>query len=263
MPLENLTGNKYIDALNASWPDGAIDTPDAGDDHLRGIKNVLKKTFPNMNGPVTRSLESINRGVIPIGNTTIFYQATAPVGWTRAAATVTAMLRVIPTEGFTGGISGGTDDPILNNKVPSHNHTYSGVSFGASADHVHSFNVNSGGNSVGHNHGAGSLSTQSAGGHNHSYEIRTSTSSAAAGSASAGLWAGSGSGGTGVNGEHSHSISGATANESAVHIHNVSGTTSGHSQQHAHGYSGTTANNPSASNWTPRYLNVILCTRTS
>lgn len=59
MPLEDLTGNKYISDLNANWPAGT-DFPDAGDDHMRGIKNVLLRSFPGITGPVTVSQDEIN-----------------------------------------------------------------------------------------------------------------------------------------------------------------------------------------------------------
>ena len=42
MPLEDLTGpNVFPDDLNAAWPLGS-DTPAEGDNHLRGIKNVIR-----------------------------------------------------------------------------------------------------------------------------------------------------------------------------------------------------------------------------
>ncbi len=45
MPLEDLVGpNKYLDALVKEWPLG-IDAFSEGDDHIRGIKNVLLNTF--------------------------------------------------------------------------------------------------------------------------------------------------------------------------------------------------------------------------
>ncbi len=48
MPLEDLTGpNKYIDDLVREWPLG-IDPFSEGDDHLRGLKNVLKNSFPSV-----------------------------------------------------------------------------------------------------------------------------------------------------------------------------------------------------------------------
>jgi len=81
---------------------------------------------------------------------------------------------------------------------------------------------------------------------------------------------------------HSHTFSGNTTTDGA-HVHNVSdnngGTLifplsnlgdssfagnhqTGSAGAHAHSYSGTTATNGSASNWTPSYLNLILCSKT-
>jgi hypothetical protein len=261
MPLENLTGNRYINSLNETWPDGAIDTPDAGDDHLRGIKNVLKKTFPGMNGPVTRDLASLNRGSVPVGSLTVFYNATAPVGWTRATAASTFMLRVV-SNAMSGAASGGSDDPILNNKVATHAHTYSGDTVGTSNDHTHTFSATTGAQSSDHTHGSGSLAAVSNGAHTHTYSYRNSTQARASGGAGA-FWEGTVTANSGSDGAHTHSISGSTGGISAGHTHTVSGTTGGHSAQHTHAFSGTTAANASASNWTPRYLDVILCSRTS
>jgi len=42
MPLEDIEGpGKFPDDLNSAWPLGS-DTPSEGDDHLRGIKNVIR-----------------------------------------------------------------------------------------------------------------------------------------------------------------------------------------------------------------------------
>ncbi len=60
MGLEDLTGNKYIDSLNTSNPDGSADKVNKADDHIRGIKNVLKKTFPNVDGPVLLTPDEFN-----------------------------------------------------------------------------------------------------------------------------------------------------------------------------------------------------------
>lgn len=61
MPLEDLTGpSKFVNALNSLNPDGATDRVNEGDDHLRGIKNVLKNTFPNITAAVTATAAQIN-----------------------------------------------------------------------------------------------------------------------------------------------------------------------------------------------------------
>jgi hypothetical protein len=56
MALEDLTGtDKFIDDLINTNPVGATDVKADGDDHIRGIKNVLLNTFPNITGAVTAS----------------------------------------------------------------------------------------------------------------------------------------------------------------------------------------------------------------
>lgn len=52
MSLEDLTGTKYIDSLDSANPLSADDRVE-GDDHIRGIKNTIKNTFPNVAGAVT------------------------------------------------------------------------------------------------------------------------------------------------------------------------------------------------------------------
>jgi len=59
MALEDLTGTKYIDDLNSSNP-AAGDNVSEGDDHIRGIKNVLKTTFPNVTGAVNPTDTELN-----------------------------------------------------------------------------------------------------------------------------------------------------------------------------------------------------------
>src|SRR6188768_3076133 len=52
MALEDLTGSdKYVANLVITNPLSADDRRE-GDDHIRGIKNVLKNSFPTLAGPV-------------------------------------------------------------------------------------------------------------------------------------------------------------------------------------------------------------------
>lgn len=60
MGLEVLTGTKYISDLDANNPTIA-DPKSQGDDHLRGIKNVLQKTFAAITGAVTLTHAQLNR----------------------------------------------------------------------------------------------------------------------------------------------------------------------------------------------------------
>lgn len=56
---------------------------------------------------------------IPTGTRMFFHQATVPTGWTKDATLNDYMLRVVSG---TGGGSGGSDSPILMDKVPMHVH---------------------------------------------------------------------------------------------------------------------------------------------
>jgi microcystin-dependent protein len=85
MALENLVGSdKYLSALVRTNPDGDLDPKSEGDDHLRGIKNALLNTFPNINGPVTMTpLQLNNAGAqkLHIGQVGMFIWAVNIVGW--------------------------------------------------------------------------------------------------------------------------------------------------------------------------------------
>jgi len=60
---------------------------------------------------------------------------------------------------------------------------------------------------------------------------------------------------------HQHTMSFASVAESA-HTHSVSGTSAaGSSHTHSLSVSGTTAANSGAANWTPYYIDVIVCTK--
>ncbi len=60
MATEDLTGTgKYIDDLVATNP-AATDSVSDGDEHIRGVKNVLKNTFPNLTGAVTATHTELN-----------------------------------------------------------------------------------------------------------------------------------------------------------------------------------------------------------
>jgi hypothetical protein len=59
MALEDLTGAAVISALVRTNPESG-DSLTQGDDHIRGLKNVILNTWPNVNGPVTLTDEQIN-----------------------------------------------------------------------------------------------------------------------------------------------------------------------------------------------------------
>src|SRR4030067_2151006 len=105
MALEDLTGDKYIDALVSTNPVGTTDSIATVDNHIRGMKNVLKKTFPNLTGPVTATASELNESYksIPSGTKATFAQAAAPSGWTQDTFPNDKMLRVVSTAGGTTG----------------------------------------------------------------------------------------------------------------------------------------------------------------
>ena len=59
MALEDLTGTKYIGDLVSANPAVGDDVSE-GDDHIRGIKNVLKVTLPNVTGAITPTHTELN-----------------------------------------------------------------------------------------------------------------------------------------------------------------------------------------------------------
>ena len=146
MALEDLTGDKYIDALVSANPVGSSDSIATVDNHMRGIKNVLKKTFPNLTGPVTATASELNGSYksIPSGTKATFAQAAAPSGWTQDTFPNDKMLRVVSTAGGTTGGAWGISGFVLANSIlthaqfPSHSHT---VTTSTDCSHTHTFPI--------------------------------------------------------------------------------------------------------------------------
>lgn len=86
MALEDLTGpNVFIDALVEANPFGT-DPKSEGDDHIRGVKNVLGNQFPALTEAVTATaaeLNSTSTPEFPSGTIMLFSQSSAPTGWTK------------------------------------------------------------------------------------------------------------------------------------------------------------------------------------
>lgn len=165
--------------------------------------------------------DAVQKAVFPTGTKLVFAQSAAPAGWTRIIddSANNRMLRVVSTG---GGGTGGTNSPILNDVVPSHSHSF--TSGGASANHTHNF------------------TTSTDGWHSHYSTVALDRSSGAMGNAVFGDEPNYGYTDIGTSGAGSHYHGGVTAGMSSDHTH-----------------SGTTNANPSASNWTPRYIDLILC----
>ena len=157
MPIETAL---FIGQLESTYPEPS-DASSTADDHLRLIKKVLKAQFPGATGtgltgavdvtetefsyledvtsPIQAQLDALAASIPadPFPSTTrmLFVQATAPVGWTQVTDYNDYMIRVINS---TGGGAGGTDSPILNDKVIAHTHT---AAANASFSGLHSHTV--------------------------------------------------------------------------------------------------------------------------
>lgn len=204
MPLE--TGVTLLQ-LDESWPLGG-DPTNRGDDHLRLIKSILKTQFPGVGGngfdtPILATEQEINwlaglTGNVqaqfdslgerldsleatlnaPPGTVLTFYQLTPPLGWTQDTSNNDAMFRVVST---SGGGSGGSDSPILNDKVPIHSHT---ASIDSAGEHVHEQNLIKDGASswagqplAGPFLSGSSVFTDPAGDHDHSVTVNANSGS--------------------------------------------------------------------------------------
>ena len=144
---------------------------------------------------------------MPAGTVTNFFQAAAPTGWTQNTSYANHMMRVVSG---TGGGSGGTASPILNNTVPAHTHGFS--TGGQSANHVHYDS-----------------------GHTHSFVWKSNT------------------GGTTAGGDP-NSVANVTVSTGTGYA-----SLGGFSADHSH--SGSTDNGSSQTNWTPQYIDNIICAK--
>ena len=144
---------------------------------------------------------------LPSGTVMSFFQAAAPSGWTQQTTSTydNAMLRVVNT---AGGGSGGSDSPILNDKVASHTHTWS----------------------------------TTGGSHTHSLEYNT------------------GSGNTAFQNAATFAAQDSVGNQYMSSL-GASGSRSGLVVSSTHSHSGTTDANSGASNWTPKYVDMIICSK--
>ena len=247
-----MTAAVYCDGLNTYQQITYLNTPTLTTPTLTGTP--VAPTAPagtnTTQVATTAFVTTAVNNAFPSGTRLMFAQASAPTGWTQVTSDEAnnRMLRVVNT---AGAGTGGSASPILNNVVPSHTHTYSSTSGAQSNDHYHGFGGVTAGVSNDHTHGVNDP------GHNHNLYMHNPT-----GSGYAGIGAPDGNppnvttlfiqgATTGI------SLGGQTSN----HTHNFGGNTGGISAGHTHTISGTTAANGSASNWQPRYIDMILCSK--
>jgi len=219
-------------------------TPTGGDtvNELASVtykKNTLYRLVATSN--TTWKMWRLDAGSgIDSGTRMLFAQAAAPAGWTQDVSdnANNRMLRVVAGAG--AGV-GGSASPILNNVVPAHTHGFS--TGNPSADHSHY--TTTGGASADHSHGIGDP------GHSHAVNAYSSSDSGSILAAGNAQWyagaIGTTSVGTGIW----------TGGMSTGHYHE--GQSGGMSANHTH--SGTTDNGSSQTNWQPRYIDMIICTK--
>lgn len=168
---------------------------------------------------------AVRNDVFASGTRLMFPQSAAPTGWTQVTTDEAnnRMLRVVSTGGAG---TGGTHSPILNNVVPSHTHGF--TTGNVSADHYH------GGWTGGQNAN-----------HTHEYQTPLRSTDVDRGSGPSSLWSLDDNGyyqTGGFSNDHAHAFQ-----------------TGGASSNHTH--SGSTDNGSSQTNWTPRYIDLILCSK--
>jgi hypothetical protein len=169
--------------------------------------------------------DAVRRAAFASGTRLMFPQSAAPTGWTRVTTDEAnnRMLRVVSSG--NGGTTGGSNSPILNNVVPAHTH---GFSTGTESV-LHSHSGSTGSISADHSHEyitPERLADNDRGGGSSTWSVDTSTTYAT----------------SGVSSNHVHAF--ATGGQNVLHIH-----------------SGSTDNGSSQTNWTPRYIDLILCVK--
>jgi len=210
----------------------------------------LKSTgveFPDGTTQTTKA-----EGDIPSGTRMLFYQASAPTGWSQVTSVNDKVLRVVDSGGGTTGgswtISGLSVDghSLSESELPSHSHDFSG-SGNTSSDGSHSHTG----------------STNTTGSHRHSI-LRTSgteftefdqVSNKKFGNGVSFSSSGPDGNWISLSGNHSHSLS-INSNGSHSHSFSVSGDTgnTGGNNSHSHGISHN-------GSWRPAYADVIICER--
>lgn len=203
---------------------------------LASVSGIIKGNGAGGYSPAAANTDYTN---FAAGTKLVFAQATAPTGWTQVVddSATNRMLRVVNSPGAG---TGGTHSPILNNVVPAHTHGF--TTGNQSADHAHY--TTTGGASSDHTHGIGDP------GHSHGLRVGNNVGGY-------GTWAlynttNSGSVTTDGSGTGIY-----TGGMSTGHSH--AGTSGGVSANHTH--SGTTDNGSSSTNWQPRYLDTIVCSK--
>lgn len=136
--LKNVgNGTDTQDAVTVAQLNGRIlRSGDTMSGHLSGIT-------PTSGAHLTRK-DYVDSAVVsasfPAGTRMVFVQSAAPTGWLQdtSDAANNRMMQVVNTGG--GGGIAGSDSPIFNDKVPSHNHAAGTLAAASSGAHTHQIN---------------------------------------------------------------------------------------------------------------------------
>lgn len=175
-PVPTYPGN--YDASEANNNPPGSDSRREGDDQIRRMKASEKATWANVTGAVTSTHQQLNalndyvtasgtvesrltavEQELPVGTRIAVYMASAPSArWSQvtSADVDNAMLRVVNT---AGGGNGGSDSPILNDKVPIHTHTATSSPAGRHR-HNNYENTNTGGGDAAYRFNIGSFTSR-------------------------------------------------------------------------------------------------------
>ena len=297
--FNKIVGNLALKAplLSPSFTTPALGTPASGNLANCSFPTLNQNTSGNAATSSSCSGNAATAGTaanlngawaqMPTGTRLVFAQAAAPTGWTQVVddGANNRMLRVVNTAG--GGVAG-THSPISCSVVAAHthgfttgtnsvDHTHTTTTGTESVDHTHT--TTTGANSVGHTHtftgAAMAAHDHAVAAHSHTVPgvltntggtqaprnysggewFTTITSSSVTANitpASAGTPAG-----TNAANSVSHTHTGTSGGRSAGHTH--TGTSAINSVDHTH--SGSTDNGSSSTNWTPRYIDTIICSK--
>lgn len=183
---------------------------------------------------------------IPSGTSMLFYQASAPTGWTKQTTHNDKSLRVVSGAGGTDGGSSSFSS-VFASRTPagSVSSSFSGSTSGASA------NISVSSSTISISVGGHSMSANEMPLHAHTYLTNQGT--------------GGGQGGGGADTGSTNAITGGTGG-SAAHTHGITQTAHSHGitqSNHSHGLSGSVSSSFSgnAMDFAVQYIDVIICTR--